>query len=284
MVFLIISILFSTLILITFRIFTKFNINNLQAIIINYITAVILGIIILNRPIKSYFTLFNYAWFYYSILIAVFFIITFFLFAISSQKAGIAITAVSSKVSLVIPIIASFFILNEQLSTYKIVGIITACIAFYLTFKKDKKNSNLDLKFIYFPLLLFVCNGINDALMKIIETKFVAHNTLLFLTCIFFFAFLIGIITLILKEKGIKFKNKNILAGFLLGLINFGSTYYFLESITEFDSSVFFPSFNASVVTLSAIVGYLIFKEKLKPINIIGIVLAVFSIIFIALN
>jgi uncharacterized membrane protein len=47
--------------------------------------------------------------------------------------------------------------------------------------------------------------------------------------------------------------------------------------------SVFIPIMNISVVGLSSIIGFLVFKEKLRRINWIGIFLAFIAILFIAL-
>ena len=75
---------------------------------------------------------------------------------------------------------------------------------------------------------------------------------------------------------------RNIIAGIILGLINFGSTFYILKAMGIFKSSVVFPITNAGIVSLSALIGYFFFREKLKLVNWIGIGLAIIAIIMIA--
>jgi drug/metabolite transporter (DMT)-like permease len=85
-----------------------------------------------------------------------------------------------------------------------------------------------------------------------------------------------------MSGKKAKMQWKHIAAGFFLGLINFGSTYYMLKAISVFESSVVFPVTNAAVVGLSGLTGYIVFKEKLSRMNWAGIGLALLAILIIA--
>lgn len=281
---LILVIFYSTVILVAFRIFERFKIDNFQSIIVNYFIAVVFGIMLLGSDVE-YSTVHNQEWFGLSAVIGFFFIVVFNIFALSSQKVGIAVTAVSSKMSVVVPIIFSVIVFNESLNMITIVGIILALAAFYLTFKKKEKKRDFSIYY-FLPVLLFAGNGVNDTLMKYGEETSVRGDTLLFLTTIFTFSLIIGLLFLIVKVCFAKesIRLKNIVAGAILGLLNFASTYYFLKSVTKFDSAVFFPIFNVSLVALSALIGFVGFKERLRPINWIGIVCAMIAILVIAIG
>ena len=69
--------------------------------------------------------------------------------------------------------------------------------------------------------------------------------------------------------------------GLILGLLNFGATYFLLLAMSHFESSVLFPTVNMSVVVLSALTGLILFHEKLSRVNWIGIGLAVLAILMI---
>ncbi|MEA3476964.1 MAG: EamA/RhaT family transporter, partial [Bacteroidota bacterium] len=71
-------------------------------------------------------------------------------------------------------------------------------------------------------------------------------------------------------------------AGIILGLINFGSTYYIIKSMASFESSVVFPIVNVGIVSLSTLTGFFIFREKLSWINWLGIFLSLTAIMLIA--
>ncbi|MDA3944504.1 MAG: EamA/RhaT family transporter [Bacteroidetes bacterium] len=283
MLFLIATTLFSTAIFILFKLFKQNHIDNLQAIIANYIVASSIGYF----AYESQFTpidIIQAPWFKLSILIGAAFIGVFFLFALSSQKAGIAITAVSSKMSVVIPTAAGFLLFNELLNPQKIIGIILALIALYLAlYKKSIDKLPFNIKLIILPLLIFVGTGVNDLLMKIADYYYLQNDVLLLVSTIFAIALIIGLSILIfnLLRGKTKLRGRNFIAGTLLGLVNFGSTYFLFRSLEIFDSSYLFPIRNTGVVGLSALTAFLIFGEKLEKINWLGIILAIIAIVTI---
>lgn len=120
--------------------------------------------------------------------------------------------------------------------------------------------------------------------MKFTEHFYIEGDFVMFLSTAFFFALFFGLFVLGFKIKKQKFAIKNVIAGIILGLLNWWSTLYFLKSLDVFEVSVFIPIFNVSVVALSAIVGFFIFKEKLRFINWIGIILAICAITMISLS
>ncbi|MBR6369487.1 MAG: EamA family transporter, partial [Bacteroidaceae bacterium] len=71
---------------------------------------------------------------------------------------------------------------------------------------------------------------------------------------------------------------KNVVGGVVLGLVNYFCTYTLMLSMKTIDSSFLFPVHNIGIVAIGAIVGWLAFNEKLRPHQILGIVLAAVSI------
>ncbi len=283
MLFLILTILTSAGILMLFRVFVKYDIHILQAIVVNYITASLLGFAIQWNSF-TVTEVVNQNWLPYAMLIGCIFIMTFQIFAYSSQTAGVAITAISSKISVVIPVfIGAFLYANESLSLMKVLGLVFAIISFLLVFSNNA-NMKINPRFIFLPIILFLANGLNDSMMTFAQRKFAGFNTMLFVSCIFFFSLVIGVIWLVVNYLVLKQKlhYKNIIAGILLGILNFLSTYYFFKGVETVESGVFFPVMNTGVVSLSALTGYFVFKEKLNRINWFGIVIALGTIVFIA--
>lgn len=283
MLYLILTILTSAGILMLFRVFVKYDIHILQAIVVNYITASLLGFVIQWNSF-TIAEVVNQNWLPYAMLIGCIFIMTFQIFAYSSQTAGVAITAISSKISVVIPVfIGAFLYANESLSLMKVLGLVFAIISFLLV-SSNNANMKINPRFIFLPIILFLANGLNDSMMTFAQRKFAGFNTMLFVSCIFFFSLVIGVIWLVVNYLVLKQKlhYKNIIAGILLGILNFLSTYYFFKGVETVESAVFFPVMNTGVVSLSALTGYFVFKEKLNRINWFGIVIALGTIVFIA--
>lgn len=287
MITILLALLFSTLIMVCFKLFERFRIDTIQAITVNYLVAVISGAITSPHSIQPQ-DLFAQPWFYNGMLIGSCFIIVFTIFATSAQKVGIAITAVSSKMSVVIPVLVGVLILrNDHLTVVKVAGILVALLAFYLTFKK-KEKINLKKGYFLLPVLLFFGNGTNDSLMSYTNHIYHTnqqHQTTSLLIVIFSTALCLGICFTVYRAVFLKkpVQWKNIAAGIVLGLFNYLSTYYFFRSLDLYPNSVFFPVFNAGIVTLSALTGFIIFREKLRLINWIGIIAAIVAIVVIAL-
>lgn len=283
MFYLILTILTSASILVLFRLFVKYDIHILQSIVVNYITASVLGFAIQWNSF-SVTEVMHQDWLPYAIVIGCIFIMTFQIFAFSSQTAGVAITAISSKISVVIPVfIGALLYANESLSLMKILGLAFAIISFLLVFSNNA-NMKINPRFIFLPIILFLANGLNDTMMTYAQRKFDGFNTMLFVSCIFFFSMILGIVWMSINYFALKQKIyfRNIIAGILLGLLNFLSTYYFFKGVETIESAVFFPILNTGIVSVSAIIGYFVFKERLNTINWIGILIAMGTIVFIA--
>jgi len=282
MLFIILSVVQSTLILIVFKLFDRYRIDNLQALVANYITAGVFGLILCIRLESPRGIIYNH-WLGYAVFLGFLFIGTFFCFALSSQKVGIALTSVTSKMSVVIPVILSIFLFNEKINILRIAGIIIALIAFYLTFKKDEKR-RADSRMLILPLLVFFGNGLVDTAMKYSQHHYITDDLVQFLTAVFFTSFLIG--SVILSARVMSGTSKlhftSFAGGVVLGLLNFGSTFYLIKAMGSYESSVVFPVANAAIVGLSSLTGYFGFREKLSLVNWSGIVLSIIAILIIA--
>ena len=192
MIFISLTILFSSLIFVAFKLFPRFKIDNFQALTINYLAASIIGIIILGSQF-NYEVITSKSWLPFSAFFGFVFIFTFILFALSSQKAGVAITAVFSKMSVIIPVIAGIFLYSEKLNLLIILGIIFTFSAFILIFYK-KGNNKIQISIIILPIIIFFANGLIDTLLKYVEHHHIAGDYTLFLTMIFITALTIGLI------------------------------------------------------------------------------------------
>ncbi len=282
MINIVLAIFISSLIFVTFKLFNKFKIDNFQAITINYLVASLFGILILGSEFQ-YNLIIEKEWLVYACIMGLTFIGTFVLFALSSQKAGVAITAVFSKMSVVIPVIAGVFLYSESLNLLKILGIVSTFAAFILIFYK-KEKSKIQWAVIFLPITIFFANGIIDSTLKYIEFNFIHGDYTLFLTITFLVSFVMGFIISLTKYLRNKkpFTIQTIIGGSVLGLLNFSTTYFLFVAMTQFQSNVLFPVQNVGIVMISALFGLILFREKLSKTNWIGIFISILAILLIA--
>ncbi|WP_179345309.1 DMT family transporter [Winogradskyella ursingii] len=282
MIYLLLSVLSSTAIFVLFKLFTKYNVNTLQAIVVNYFVAFGCGIFFTKNSLTvSEIVASN--WFFGALFLGFMFIAIFNVMALTAQKNGLSVASVASKMSVVIPVIFGIYVFKESAGAQKITGIILALFAVYLTSIKKKENADLS-KAIYLPILLFLGSGIIDTSINYFAPD---DNISLFSATIFAIAAVIGTCILIYKQLALKskFEFRCIPLGALLGFVNYSSIYFLLMAlrIKDLESSTLFTVNNVAIVAFSTLVGLMLFKEKISVKNWIGIAIALLSITLVTL-
>ena len=290
MFILIFAILAFVSIFILFRFFEKWNVDNLQALVVNYFVAAGISFLIYSGDVKIIDSIYQ-DWFPSAVILGVMFMISFYLYALSTQKSGVAITAVASKMSVVIPvIIGTFLYQNESLNVVKYIGLVLALVSFYLIFK-SKEGTKLNIKLLILPAIIFFFSGANDTYMKWIKDTYVEtaandlNNEIHFVGVLFTVSFITAIVFMIVHQirKPTPVHWASVGGGVLLGLLNVLSATSMFIAMGQFESGFFFPIFNVSIVGLSALSGIVLFREKMSTVNLIGILLATITIGLIAL-
>jgi drug/metabolite transporter (DMT)-like permease len=283
-IYLLLSILFNSVLFIIIKLFAKFNIDALQALVVNYLVAFLVGLFFLDNSIAPKEVV-SQDWFKGSMFLGFVFISTFYATTLTSQRNGLSVASVASKMSVIIPITIGVILYNENLGFIKIIGILLALIAVYFTSKKEtgeiQQASNL-----LFPILVFLGAGTIDSSLKYLQTYHVPANQIgLFSSVTFFCAFSVGILTILfLTIRGkIEFAGRNILGGIALGLPNFFSLYYLVKMLEAkaFESATLFTIHNIAIVIVSTFAGILFFKERISMRNAFGIGLALFALFLV---
>jgi uncharacterized membrane protein len=266
-----------------FKLFSKYKIDTLQAIVINYATAFSFGLIFNDAQI-TVSEIIQTNWFIAAIGLGFLFIAIFNVMALTAQRNGLSVASVASKMSLIIPVIFGIYVNNESTEAQKLIGIALALVAVYLTSIKQKDNSVVT-KSIYLPIILFIGSGIIDTSVNHFAPK---GNIPLFLSSIFGIAAIIGFSLFTYKSITTKkrFQLKSIPFGILLGVVNYGSMYFLLLAlrVENTESSTIFTINNIAILALSTLVGLILFKENISKKNWIGIILAFIAILLVTLS
>lgn len=289
MTFLILSVVCSTLIGFIFKGFEHYKVNTLQAIVFNYFVcvscaSVSLGYIPFNQEGLSQ------PWFPYALVLGFIFISAFNAAAFTIQKFGITIGAIMQKMSIIISVTFAIILYKEPLNALKFIGLLLAVVAIILTNIPNKNNpKSIEKKSpLSWFLLLYtlVAAGILEIILQYVELYVSAESgDLGFIAFVFGTAGSLGLIVLIVQAiiGSLKLEKKNLLAGIILGVPNFFSIYFLMKAIgLGWGGSVIFPINNVAIIVLSSGLAYLILKEKLSTINILGVVMASASIALIA--
>ena len=286
MLLFILALVTSLAILVSFKIFERLNASTPHAIVINYIVAFALGY--LYQP-YNFQNILSADWIYLSTISGIILSVSFFIYALSIKYFGISITALSGKMSILIPIIVGFLLLGDSVLVHRIIGIIMIFPALYLLlYENDKQAKTNKIKYLIFPILLFLFTGSNDSIFKIADTYYLLgniSNVYMFLTNAFAISFVIAIIFILIQKPSIN-KNqylKTSIAGVELGILNWYSTFFFLRVIRLLPISIFIPLYNICFVLLSVLLGRILFKEKFDKNKIIGSIIAILSIVLLSI-
>jgi drug/metabolite transporter (DMT)-like permease len=267
------SIIFTICLFLFFKEFDRRKVDTLEAISFNYLSAGLLSIAFGSSGYSYENTLYS-DWFIPTILLGIFFIVMFNIMALTTQKLGVTIGSLASKMSLIIPVVFALLFQGDSWTVLKSIGIVVALLSVYLTVKKDENKNGP----IYLAIILFVGAGLLDTVLSHIQFKYLDTQAAkdYFTSTVFLVAFCVGFMMLIVKKQ--KFKIRNIIFGLFLGIPNYFSILFVLKSLNKMDSSLVFPILNIGVVVLSAIIGWGYYKEQLSKLNWLGVVLAISSI------
>ncbi|MFA5246098.1 MAG: EamA/RhaT family transporter [Pedobacter sp.] len=273
MIYIFLSVCCSVFVSVLLKLAKRYEIDTKQAITWNYSIATLLTWIIYKPEIPEI----NAVYISLGILLPSLFLVL----ALSVQYTGIVRTDIAQRLSLFIPVLASFIIFSEAQSALKLLGIFIAFIAIIFSIPWQKDSNKGTNSWIY-PLIVFIGMGLIDILFKqIAKTTSVPFTSSLII--VFPLAFLLSISYLLyLYKRGkMKFRLINLICGWILGIANFGNILFYLKAHQALSNSpsLVFSSMNIGVILLGSAIGVIIFKERLSRLNYWGITLALISIV-----
>lgn len=283
MIYLLLSIICSVSVGILLKIAKRYSVDIVQVITLNYAFAIALCYVSFTPDISVINK--NSPWEIY-IPLAILLPSVFLILTSSIKNMGIVKTDIAQRLSLFIPILASYFIFKEEFNQFKLIGLAVAFPAMILILSRNKSDDSTQKKWIY-PALVLLGFGVIDVFFKQIALqKSFPYTTSLFVVfCIsFFVALLFTAYSVIIQKK--KLKSINLLFGSILGILNFGNILFYLKAHKAFSDnpSTVFASMNMGVIILGSLAGILLFKEKVTLKNYIGIVLALIAVVLITLS
>jgi drug/metabolite transporter (DMT)-like permease len=282
MLYLFLAIIAASTYSILFKLFACREIDSLQAIAFNYLTATILGVVMSLAISTEGLVLGGVEW-GLSVFLGAMFMIAFVLMARSTKKVGVSVTTVSARVALVIPVVCSYLLLPNQMEPrwWAIAIILLALVMVIWQPKKEVKGEKREgLNGIFLPVSVFLLFGANNFCLKWAQSRMTAAGAAEQLSAaIFLFAALMGGLYYLLSVKVRRFSWQALVGGVALGVANFFTTYFMILGLAQLPSGIFFPIYHVGIVALVATMGVVIFGERLTKIQIVGLVVAAVGIV-----
>lgn len=283
----VLTIITNVLLAIIFRYFKTFQINLLPAIVINYIVCALMGgwwgetwptEIFTDPP----------PWIAYSLTLGCYLIFGFFILAKTIHHYGVGMTSVFQKTSLIITVLYAILFFGENASVFKIAGVLLALLSIYLINRKEstQDRSIVSRAVVLLPVLTFIINGLLESTLFHVEAVGIVHGgDYYFISAMFLCAASLGAVFFAAQYflGNMMIHWKDVVGGVILGVPNFFSIYFLLAALhAGWGGSVVVPLVNVGIILLSAVVGFLMFREQLTNRRKVGFSLAVAAIILLS--
>lgn len=248
-----------------------------QAIAVNYVVATGLTAYFLN-PDMGDLSKYESSWPVFATL-GLLLPSVFLVMAAAVRWVGIVKSDAAQRLSLFIPIVSAYLIFGEALSTSRMVGIGLAGVALLCLLVKSEKGRASGSWWTGALVLLGVWLGYGtiDVLFKQLAKSGNAFGGNLLIT----FVLASVLMWLYLLFKRTRWSTTSLLSGVLLGALNFANILFYVKSHQAFkdNPTLVFAGVSLGVMALGALVGMVAFRERLSRLNIVGVLLAMTSVV-----
>lgn len=252
----------------------------IQMISWNYVSASLLCYFWF-KPDLSHVSISNTPW-WLIVALGVLLPSVFLFLAKSLQYAGIVKTEIAQRLSVILSLLAAYFIFQEQFNQLKIVGVVLGLAAVMcILFTNASGGGEGQKQAVWYLALVWFGYALIDVLLK--YTTGLGVQFYVALNLMFICAFLLSVSYVAVTTKNIGL-TKNVLAGLCLGVLNFANIALYVKAhlLLKDSPAVVFAGMNIMVVLLGVFSGLLFFKEKLKLPTVIGLVLGITSVACLA--
>ena len=211
------------------------------------------------------------------------FVFGFFAFSESVGRAGTAISTVSSRLSVFIPVLLSIIIFKEKPGFYHLFGFLFTfftILLFYFSLKSNK-YVQISIRDYFFLFGVLVGVGIADFSLKLFQNIRPQTDKEFFIFSIFLFAFIYTAVIILVKK--IKLNKHTVISGGVLGIPNVFSSVFLLGALEKISAMVVYPTVNIGVILLTALLAFIIWKERLNLFSILSLISGIISIILLTL-
>lgn len=213
------------------------------------------------------------------------FVLGFLLLMAGIARGSLAIPVTVMRLSVAVPITASIFVWGEQPGAAQWLGIIlgiAAIIMFGSGVAGGKSGRGSNTAFWMLIVSLFLVMGVGDTLLKAFRELSPETERLLFTFILFTVA---SVFTwLLIWIRRIPFNGKTFALGLVLGVPNLFSTVFILMALQNVPASVAFPFVNLTVILGSTVLGFAIWKERIGPLSVWGLIVAAVALILLPMG
>ena len=277
MTYLLLSIFCSVAVSVLLKVARRQGIDIRQAIAFNYVMACALTWLILSPSLEPSPGQ-HFPWLLFTVM-GIILPVLFMIMSRGVEYAGIVRADAAQRLSLFLTVLASFVLFGEALSVNRGLSLALAFAAlFCLLWKPAQVTAQAGARQgALYLFLIWLGYGVVDMLFKQIAKTGTAFSSGLFLSFVLAGVIMFGYLLI----RRTQWNGRSIMGGLLLGLLNFCNILFYIRAHQTFheNPTLVFTVMNIGVISLGAIVGAIVFREKISRINLLGIALAIVAVL-----
>ena len=262
-----------------FKVAARLDLERIPLLTVNYAVAFVLSTVSIStgghsfEPSPGLVAL--------GVITGILFILSFFVLALSTAEAGMSLSLAVMRLSVVIPFAASWVFWDEIPTHAQLVAVVLAGVGFFLISGRGRSGGTITLRSSLLLGALFLMGGTSDTFMKTFDEIFApSQDRAVYMTMLFGVAFLSGLVISVTQKKSFP-RRQTLLLGAALGMVNFGSVEFLLNAVGKLSGTFVFPAINISLVVGGAVLGVVVWKERLSRGNLVGLGLALAALILL---
>lgn len=280
--FLVIAIMCSSSVALTFAYAKSKSMDTLNVTFFNYLIAFALSFFILLRTIAasdSFMNLLAEQKYLpvFAVYTGILYLTCFLGIQFSVIKNGPSITAMFNRLGMVVPVAVSIFIFNEIPTAFRWAGILLAILSL-IAYSYDGGFQFNGLLF-----TVFVLGGAAELSNKLFSALFDESFKSFYLLIVFGTCLLISFFILKFRTHKMAITKKETLTGIFLGAVNFSTAFFILKALATLPSTVVYPALSVGVILVTALLSKFFFGEVFERKTYFVLGLTVISLLFINL-
>jgi len=206
----------------------------------------------------------------------------FVLFKLMALR-GIAISTAVTRLSVLIPVVASIVIWREQPTPYQSLGSLLALVSLpLLGIRLSPAGSSVDRRALSYLAALFLLNGYNMLAVRMFKETNVPGESALFLSILFGVAAIVAIAAWC-THRG-HTSARDLVPGVALGLVNALANLSVVAALRQLPGFLVFPFHSAVGLAITVIAARLIWREQIGRLETAGIAVTLLAAVLINLG
>ncbi len=235
--------------------------------------------------------------FWLLILLVILFVLCYFFTVLALKEGPMSISSLIFAFALLIPAVYGIIFQHNTVGLFFYFGLalFILCIIFINLEPKNNldKKSKITFKWLVYVLIAAISDGVASIIISIAGSSQsqnptdIIYDGVTFLMLGFLVATIVLFVIALIREKSkLKSNLKSVsLWGGLCGIftgISFILMMYF-TNLNIISNAIYFPVYSGGQIILCSLIGMFWYKEKFRPIQYLGIVLGIISVIFLNL-